>query len=97
MAAASVPIPMRVYALEGITATQDDAISRQGLSLAEHAELLGEHTTELAVHENRLKTNDAQITALTALTNKVIWGLVGLSLTIAGSAVTIALTIGNGG
>lgn len=54
------------------------------------------HTTDLAVQDSRIKANESQIASLTALMNKVIWSLVGLSLTIAASAAAIALTVGQG-
>ena len=92
----AIPLPMRVYALEGKTEDLDDGITRQGLSLAEHHELMAAHTTTLAVHDTKLVTNAEQISALTSLMNKVIWSLVALSTTIAASAAAIALTVGSG-
>jgi hypothetical protein len=97
MSAAPANLGMRVYGLEGVTRTQDAAITRQALTLADHDQLLGTHTTELAVQDTKLATHTEQIGALTTLMNKVIWALVGLSTAITVSAVTIAITVGSGG
>ena len=97
MSAPSASLPLRVYGLEGVTKTQDEAITRQGVTLAEHDERLGKHDTELAVHGTMLIGNAKQISDLASLMTKVIWSLVGLSTAITVAAVTVALTVSAGG
>lgn len=89
----ATPIELRVYGLEGITKTQDHAITIQAKTIAEQDETLQDHTIELAVHEQRLNAHDKSLETLVGLVNKVIWALVGFSLTIAGSAVAVAQAV----
>lgn len=95
--AEGLSMPFRVYALEGVSKTQDEAIVRQAVTLAEHDAAIGHNNTKLAVAVTRVDAHAKALDSLTELMNKVIWSLVGLSLTIAGSAVGIAVTVGSGG
>lgn len=94
--ASDLPRDLRIYALEGVTATQDDAIVKQGLTIAGHDEKLTAHAVSIATLDTRVSAHDRAIADLTALTNKVIWALTVFSLTIAGSAAGVILT-GSGG
>lgn len=93
----ALPIPFRVYALEGAQKTQDEAIVRQGVTLAVHDERLNAHGETLATHTEALANQRGDIVTLTTLMK---WGLgvmVGFAFTVAAAAVVFALSVASAG
>jgi hypothetical protein len=65
--------------------------------LRKHDEAIGIQAVTTAKHDERLDGVEEAVTKLAETVNKGIWALVGFSLTIAGSAVGLAITISNNG
>lgn len=80
-------IPFRVMSLEKNEMQTREELRRLGDRTAK-----GEAQID-AIHED-IKSLDSSVSNLSGQLNKVFWTLVGLSVTIAGSAVTVAMTIG---
>lgn len=58
-------------------------------------EAIGQQAVTTAKHDERLDDVEQAITRLADTVNKGIWALVTFSLTIAGSAVGLAITLSN--
>lgn len=82
-----LPDSLRIYGLEGITQTQDEAIAQHAVTLAEHHARLAAHDTQLAVtivNQTALqKSMDAVVSELV----KTRWTLIAFALSGIGIAI----------
>lgn len=82
-----LPLELRVYGLEGIVQTQDEAITKQAITLSEHdARIRAQEvlTPVLATNQTAMqKSMDAVLGELV----KTRWTLIGLALSGIGIAV----------
>lgn len=92
--AAALPLEMRVYGLEGVASTQDEAITQQGLTLAQHSERLEAHGVLLAVQSNNQTTMQKSIDAAVTELVKVRWTLIGGAGVVAASCIGLVLGLG---
>lgn len=80
-------LPFRVTSLE-----KNEMQTVSEIRSLDHRATIAE--TQIAAIHNDIKVLNGSVEGLTGQLNKVFWTLVGLSITIAGSAVTVAMTVG---
>jgi hypothetical protein len=57
----SAPLPLRVYGLEGVTKTQDAAITRESKRADRHDDAIGRQAITLAEHEVEIHKLEAAV------------------------------------
>lgn len=86
----------RVYGLEGITKTQDAAITAQALTIAHHDEALNGReglVPQVAVNTRQIQTLTERVTELTAVVKWMVTSMVAFAFTVAATGVGVALTL----
>lgn len=97
-----IPEPFRIYALETRADTVDAAIDRERKRGDRLDASIGTQAITLAEHDAKLsdlkETTDERIVALVTTTdklatslNRVMWALVGFSVTVASSSVALLI------
>ena len=83
---------LRIYGLEGITETQDEAITQLALTTARHDERLTGHDIALAILTEQTSALVKVTATVNATLTKVMWTLIAFAFTIAASSVALVLT-----
>ncbi len=88
-----IGLPFRVYGLEGMVKTLDEASVRQREAAARLHEAVGGQGIALAKHEVEITDTKADVAGLANTVNKMVFILIGFAFTTAASAAGVAATI----
>lgn len=89
-----LPLELRVYGLEGITQTQDEALAAHAVTLAEHDTRIRATEVLAAVHTESQATMQKSLDAVVTELVKTRWTLIGFAVSVAVAAVGAAIGIG---
>jgi hypothetical protein len=87
-----MPLDLRVYGLEGIVDTQDEAITKHALTLARHDERLGASEVTSAVHSEQIGALVKVTATMSTTMNKVMWTLIGSAISVTSAVLVAGLT-----
>lgn len=84
-------MPMRVYGLEGIVQTQDEALAQHAITLAKQDERLGGHDVAIGILTTQVTALVTATSTTNSTLNKVMWTLIGFAFTVAAAAVGVVI------
>ncbi len=87
-----LPVELRVYGLEGIAATQDEALSQLAITTARHDERISGHDVALAILTEQTSALVKVTATVNATLTKVMWTLIAFAFTIAASSLGLVMT-----
>lgn len=82
-----LPLEMRVYGLEGITTTQDEALAQQAIAIAEHDARIRAQEVLTPVLVSDQKAMQRSMDAIVSELVKTRWALIGFALSGIGIAI----------